>query len=153
MDCRPVAPHTQHLAAGHAAGIGLESDHDQRRRNQALKVFALPDGTLLPNYRQGARQSVDDAWWQDVLLDPRAYTPVNETRFDEHSPYAHYRLDRQPYDTVAFSCGCGMGTVVDKTSLIRQMGGDANVLWVARHMIDCGRRNKISNGCRAYCQR
>jgi hypothetical protein len=118
-----------------------------------FKVHALPDGTLLPNYRQGAQQPVDNDWWQDVLLDPRAYAPVNETRFDEHSPYAHYRLDRQRGDTVAFTCGCGMGTVVDKASLIKQVGGDANVLWVARHMIDCGRRNKISNGCRAYCQR
>jgi hypothetical protein len=93
---------------------------------------------------------MDDDWWQDVLHDPRAHTPVNETRFDEHSPYAHYRLDQQPHDTVAFSCLCGLGAVIDKATLIKQVGGDANVLWVARHVIDCGRRNKVTNGCRAY---
>jgi hypothetical protein len=118
-----------------------------------LKVFALPDGTLLPHYRAGARQPMDEEWWQDVLHDPRSYTPVNETRFDEDSQYAHLRVDWQPYNTVAFSCRCGLGTVIDKAALIKQVGGDANVLWVARHMIDCGRRNKISNGCHAYCQR
>ena len=118
-----------------------------------LKVHALPDGTLLPNYRAGARQPTDDDWWQDVLHDPRAYVPVNETRFDEHSPYAHYRLDQQPHDTVAFSCLCGLGAVIDKATLIQQVGGDANVLWVARHVMDCGKRNKVTNNCRAYCQR
>jgi hypothetical protein len=96
---------------------------------------------------------MDEDWWQDVLSDPRAHTPVNESRFEEDSPYAHYRLDRQPYDTVAFSCPCGFDAVIDKAALIQQMGADANVLWVARHVIDCGRRNKASNGCSAYCQR
>jgi hypothetical protein len=27
-----------------------------------LKVHALPDGTLLPNYREGARPAVDHGW-------------------------------------------------------------------------------------------
>ena len=35
-----------------------------------LRVFALSNGTLLLHYREGARQPIDDAWWQDVLLDP-----------------------------------------------------------------------------------
>lgn len=118
-----------------------------------LKVYALPDGRLLPNYREGAQAPIDDGWWRDVLLDPRAYTPVTETRFDENSQFAHYRLDRQRGDTVAFTCGCGLGSVVSKASLIQQMGGDANVLWLARYMIDCGHRNKIVNSCRAYCMK
>jgi hypothetical protein len=67
-----------------------------------LKVFALPDGTLLPHYRAGARQPMDEEWWQEVLHDPRAYTPVNETRFDEDSQYAHLRVDRQPYERGVF---------------------------------------------------
>lgn len=50
-----------------------------------LKVSALADGTLLPNHREGARQPIDDAWWQDVLHDPRAYVPINETSFDANS--------------------------------------------------------------------
>ena len=49
--------------------------------------------------------------------------------------HAHYRLDQQPHDTVAFSCLCGLGAVIDRATLIQQVGGDANVLWVARQMM------------------
>lgn len=116
-----------------------------------LRVYARPDGTLVPNYREGARQPVDDDWWHDVLNDPRAYVPVTETSFDDKSRYAHYRLDRQRGDTVAFTCHCGRGRVMDKAELIKGLGASANVLWVARRVIvDCERPNKIGNMCHAY---
>ncbi|MPZ39853.1 MAG: hypothetical protein GEU95_17695 [Rhizobiales bacterium] len=119
-----------------------------------LRVFAAPGGRLLFNYREGAQRPADDAWWDDVLLDPRAYKPVNETSFDEASPFAYLRLDRQRGETVAFTCACGRGRVIDKTELIEGLGASANVLWVARRVIlDCERRNKIGNCCQAYCVR
>jgi hypothetical protein len=37
--------------------------------------------------------------------------------------------------------------------MIEQVGGDMNVQWLARHLIDCGRRTAISNDCRAHCAR
>jgi hypothetical protein len=105
-----------------------------------LRVHARPDGTLLPHHRQGAQQPIDESWWDDVLLDPRVYTPVNETRFDEDGPYARLRVDRQHGET--FTCGCGFGRVIDKAELIAGVA-DANVLWVARRVIvDCERRTK-----------
>jgi len=119
-----------------------------------LKVYALPDGTLLPNHREGAQRPNDDDWWHDVLNDPRAYLPVTETSFNQDSRYAHYRLDRQHGDTVAFTCRCGRGRVIDKTELIEAEGPNANVLWVARRIIvDCERRNKVGNMCQAYPMR
>jgi hypothetical protein len=119
-----------------------------------LKVHARPDGTLLPHHREGARQPIDESWWDDVLLDPRAYTPVNETSFAEDGPHAHLRVDRQCGDTVAFTCRCGRGRVIDKTELIEAEGPSANVLWVARRVIvDCERRNKVGNMCQAYPMR
>jgi hypothetical protein len=88
-----------------------------------------------------------------VLADRRAYSPVSETRFDADSEFAHLRLDRQHHDELMLCCRCGLGRCVSKAALIEQLGGDANVMWVARHMIDCKRRTKISNGCQAYCAR
>lgn len=119
-----------------------------------LKVFARPDGRLLPNHREGARQPVDDDWWHDVLHDPRAYLPVTETSFNHDGRYAHCRLDRQRGDTITFTCRCGRGRVIDKAELIKAEGPSANVLWVARRVIvDCERRNKVGNMCQAYPMR
>lgn len=118
-----------------------------------LKVDALPDGRLVRNRRAGALAPIDDNWWRDVLLDPRAQVPVSETRFDTESPLAHYRLDRQRGEELMVTCACGRGGVFEKEALIEQMGPDANVLWVVRHLIDCGNRNKLANNCRAYCVR
>jgi hypothetical protein len=69
-----------------------------------------------------------------VLNDPRAYLPVTETSFNLDSRYAHYRLDRQRGDTVAFTCRCGRGRVLGKAELIEAEGPSANVLWVARRV-------------------
>ena len=100
-----------------------------------LKVFALPDGRLLPNYRQGARQPVDDDWWHDVLHDPRAHLPVTETSFNHDSRYAHYRLDRQRGETVAFTCRCGRDRVLSKAVLIKAEGAER------QRVMDCSPRH------------
>jgi hypothetical protein len=118
-----------------------------------LKVRALRDGGLAPRRREGALPPVDDNWWRDVLLDPRAQAPLAATRFPPGSAYAHYRLDRQHGSELMISCVCGRGRVVDKAAMIEQVGGDMNVQWLARHLIDCGRRTAISNDCRAHCAR
>jgi hypothetical protein len=118
-----------------------------------LKVRAFPDGRLEANHREGALPPIDDGWWRDVLLDPRARIPTEETRFAEDSRFANYRLDKHPNAELMIDCPCGRNGVFNKAELIRQVGGDANVNWLARKLIDCGHRNKISNNCRAYCLR
>jgi hypothetical protein len=118
-----------------------------------LRVRAVRDGSLLPRRREGALPPVDEGWWRDVLLDPRAQTPLAATRFAPDSPFAHDRLDRQHGGELMIACVCGLGRVVDKAAMIAQVGGDMNVHWLARHLIDCGRRTAISNDCRAHCAR
>jgi hypothetical protein len=57
-----------------------------------LKVYALPGGELIANHREGALPPVDDGWWQDVLLDPRARFPAEATRFDNDSHTLRVRV-------------------------------------------------------------
>jgi hypothetical protein len=115
-----------------------------------LKVYALPGGELDAHYREGALPPVDDGWWRNVLLDPRAHVPTETTRFAADSQLAHYRLDRHRDAELMITCPCGRGGVFDRDDLIKQVGGDCNVVWLARKLIDCGHRNKVSNSCRAY---
>ena len=80
-----------------------------------LKVRALPDGRLVrrrsTHRRSGALAPVDENWWRDVLLDPRA-----TWRFSSYvaadSPVAFHRLDQQPAK-IKIVCACGRSTTLD----------------------------------------
>jgi hypothetical protein len=116
-----------------------------------LRVHAKPDGRLLTSHREGAIRPTDESWWRDVLHDPRARIPT-DTYISADSIYAHYRLDRQAAKFVV-NCPCGRHTLLERDKIIPQVGADMNVTYLARHMIDCGNRNKVTNNCRAYCVR
>jgi hypothetical protein len=116
-----------------------------------LKVCALPGDRLTTNHREGALAPVNDEWWDDVLLDPRARTPL-DVSYDEDSRYAYLRLDRQGGEYLQFACACGRQRGV-KIADLMGLGGSSNVHWIARRVIDCGNRDKVNNYCRAYCVR
>ena len=117
-----------------------------------LRVHALPDGQLTTDYREGPLRRVDEGWWDSVLSDPRASEPMR-ARFDANSPFAYLRLNRQPGEKLWFNCDCGKDEVVNKADMIKQMGDDYNVNWLAREYMPCDARNKLSNWCRARCLR
>jgi hypothetical protein len=118
-----------------------------------LKVRIEADGTVVPHKREGALQPVDDSWWRNVLHDPRARNRVDVTRIGRGSALEFSRLDMQAGDTLRIECACGKSGAFNRTRLIEHLGGDANVDWLARKLIDCGRKNKVGNACRAYCLR
>jgi hypothetical protein len=112
-----------------------------------LKVQALPGGRISANHREGAKPPLDDGWWRDVLLDPRALRSVS-ARLDHDSQDSHYRLDRQA-PRLALTCPCGRQATLNRDEMIKQVGGDMNVLYFAREYLDCKARNKVSNWCQA----
>lgn len=107
-----------------------------------LKLRAAPDGTLISSHER-----VDDGWWQSVLHDRRARVPT-ALRIEPDDPDARYRLDRQQ-PLFPIGCACGQHDVLDRDVLIPQVGGEMNVNHLAKHMLDCKRRNKVTNGCMA----
>jgi hypothetical protein len=81
------------------------------------------------------------------LHDPRARVPES-SRIDEESLNARYRLDRQPLE-FTIHCPCGRSRTLDRDKLISEVGPDMNVAYLAREMMDCRQRNKLSNHCAA----
>lgn len=120
-----------------------------------LKVHAFPDGRIVPcsHYRESPIQPSDDAWWENVLTDARAGRGSMPTSVSEESPIAFYRLDHLRGATFRVECICGLSGNFNKGELIRNIGGDAHINWLATKMLDCGRKNKIGNYCRAHCVR
>lgn len=102
-----------------------------------------PDGPL----------PTDEGWWCDVLLDPRAHTPADVVSFERDSIHAASRLDRQRGPSVVFRCLCGLRREILMDDLRAGHGPDTNVQWLARQVMDCGERNKVTNDCRAYAVR
>lgn len=114
-----------------------------------LRIFPRPDGTLRFHHREGALEPVDNNWWIDVLYDPRARTPI-ERDIPKFSHNAHYRIDRQPGDTIQAKCECGhVCPLLDKAKLLGEFGADINAVWIVRELSGCRNRNKLANMCRA----
>ncbi len=116
-----------------------------------LKVHALPSGELVTNHRETPLRPIDDNWWRDVLLDPRASIPT-ATYLDQDDRNAHYRLDRQQSHFLA-RCPCGREQFLDRDKLIPQVGTNMNVIYLVREWMPCRERNKMANHCRAYVVR
>ena len=116
-----------------------------------LRVQVRPDGKLVTHHREGARPPIDEGWWRDVLFDPRARLPVDHY-IPAHSTNARYRLDRQG-DWFQIECRCGKTKTFDVAPLIKEFGADANIVWLARELMPCKSRNKVSNFCAAVPRR
>jgi hypothetical protein len=99
-----------------------------------------------PHRREGARRPDDDeAWWRDVLHDPRARAP-RQHYLDGPS---RFRLDQQNL-RIECRCRCGLTHWMDRDMMIEQVGGDINVLYLVREWMPCRTRNKMANFCEAY---
>ena len=116
-----------------------------------LRVFVRDDGRIVFNHRRGAQPPVDEGWWRDVLHDPRAQWPRQQS-IERDSPLAFYRLDRQRPD-ILIRCPCGREEWMDRDKLIGEVGGSTNVIYLAREWMPCKERNKVANHCRAYVAR
>lgn len=118
-----------------------------------LKAVAMPDGRLRASHRQVPLPPVDEGWWQSVLLDTRALYP-EVTSIPRDSAIAWYRLDRQTPEIVV-RCECGANQVLDRDTMIAQVGADMNVIHLVREWMPCRvkTRNKMVNNCRAYVVR
>lgn len=102
---------------------------------------------------RGVLPPVDENYWRELLLDPRGRTPADETCFPPDSYFAYARLDRLPGKMATVRCDCGRREVFERRELIAKFGADANIVWLARKLIDCGNRDKVANYCRAYVLR
>ena len=94
----------------------------------------------------------NEAWWREVLTWDRRLKPPEASSIPKDSPDAWYRLDRYPGFYFEARCDCGLeirGRRRTET-LIEKLGGDMNTVYLARHMIDCKARNKVTNNCQAY---
>lgn len=120
-----------------------------------LKVHAFADGRIVPlsRHRESPILPSDENWWESVMGDAQRQRDLTqEVRFDTASPYSFHRLDRQK-GSVWFNCPCGNHGCFAQEKLISIFGKEANVLYVARKMLDCARRGEIANACRAYPMR
>jgi hypothetical protein len=115
-----------------------------------LRVFALPGDRLAFNHRVGAYQPTSEAWWRDVLSDPRAELPV-ERDIPAGSPNGRYRLDRYPHAELRWRCpACNHVCIpADRDKFIQAMGPETNVVWAVRTISGCRHRNKVGNMCQA----
>lgn len=115
------------------------------------RVVVRPGGVIVPASPQGACRPDDEAWWRDVLWDRRARIPV-QRYIEKGSPNAGYRIDRQPLDVVEALCPCGIRRVF-KLDMLMKLEPDTNVIWAVRELMNCGRKNKVTNTCQAYVAR
>lgn len=110
------------------------------------RVWPKPDGTLRFHRYEGARRPDDEAWWRDVLLDPRARAPAVRYLDD---PDHRYRLDQQA-ELIECWCPCGLRRpAIHRDKLIDEIGGNMNIIHVVREWMDCKAKNKVTNHCRA----
>jgi hypothetical protein len=93
-----------------------------------------------------------EAWWDDVLSWDRRLKLPEQSSIPNDSPDAWYRLDRyiEFHFEIACECGGRLRGPWTVEQLLANFGPDANTVYLARHLIDCKSRNKVSNGCRAY---
>ena len=81
----------------------------------------------------GAGRPDDDDWWNDVLHDPRARAP-KQHYLDGPSMF---RLDRQNA-RIECRCRCGLHHWMDRDKMVREVGGNMNVLYLVREWMNAG---------------
>ena len=79
----------------------------------------------------------EEAWWTDVLTDPRTSLPAAK-RLSEKHENANLRLDRCPAKSLTFRCQrCGSQATVTLAELMDTFGRDRNVRTIGRHILGC----------------
>jgi hypothetical protein len=109
--------------------------HVARALLAALKV--------LPSRGVPSRPVVDEeAWWLDVLHDPRARWP-SEKRLSATGRHAHLRLDRWRSPVMTLVCSlCGVRRSFDTKDVIRQFGEDYNITRLRHELVPCARKHR-----------
>ena len=88
----------------------------------------------------------EDAWWSDVLTDPRTALPAAK-RLSEKHENADLRLDRCPAKFLTFRCQwCGAEAKVALAELIATFGRDRNVRTIGRHVLGCKDKREHREG-------
>jgi hypothetical protein len=79
----------------------------------------------------------NEAWWHDVLNDPRARR-TQADRIPKDHVDASLRLDRWPGAFVTFRCmTCGAHASYEARDLAGVFGGDANITRLPTSLVDC----------------
>jgi hypothetical protein len=134
----------------HLAALGVFDAPKRRRwRSSDIKSF-LPLSRVRP--LELAMQSIaergnwlqidEEAWWADVLDDPRVRPPLRKTLPAGHR-YAHLRLDRCQAESVTFVCvSCRQQTTLDVAVLRERFGRDRNILTIRGEALLCGKHKR-----------
>src|SRR3954469_13481135 len=78
-----------------------------------------------------------DAWWRDVLNDPRARRTQADRISKDHVD-ANLRLDRWPGAFVTFRCAkCGAHATYEAGELASVFGADHNVTRLPASLVEC----------------
>jgi hypothetical protein len=97
----------------------------------------------------------EEAWWLEVLHDPRARWP-GEKRLGASGRYAHLRLDRWRGPMLTLVCRlCGVRKSFDTAAVVRQFGGDYNIAVLRHDLVPCERRHsdRVHGACHLDYQR
>jgi hypothetical protein len=97
------------------------------------ELHAVPARDLAPWERSS------EAWWQEVLNDPRARGP-RQKRLEPTGRHARFRLDRQQGPFLDLHCARCPGQMrMGLADAIRRYGEDYNVLALAQMLVTCNR--------------
>jgi len=84
----------------------------------------------------------EEAWWLDVLHDPRARWPT-EKRLTADGRHAHLRLDRWRSPIMTLACRlCGLRKSFERDAVMRTFGEDYNVTRLRHALVPCARRRR-----------
>lgn len=97
--------------------------------------------------RGGAPDIDEDAWWRDVLDDPRVRTSRRERIDERDARNVHVRVDRCTAETVTFTCAlCGGVETYDVPGLILKVGSDRNIYTINAEVMNCPDKRKRREG-------
>jgi hypothetical protein len=84
----------------------------------------------------------EEAWWLDVLHDPRARWPT-EKRLSATGRHAYLRLDRWHRPVMTLVCRlCGVRRSFDTEAVMRQFGEDFNITRLRHALVPCARKHR-----------
>jgi hypothetical protein len=100
-------------------------------RKLEIALKSLPKRTPWPEIDE-------EAWWADVMNDPRARRRKSPDRPQPDGRDAHLRLDRFPAPFVTFSCDrCKRSRTLKVFDLRGTFGGDRNIYTIGRAALSC----------------
>lgn len=97
--------------------------------------------------RDGSPAIDEEAWWKDVLDDPRVRTSGRNRIDDKDTRNAHVRVDRCAAESVTFTCAlCHDSQTYDIPGLILKVGSDRNIYTINAEVMNCPDKRKRREG-------